>query len=436
MIFVSACNASAQAPRFKLSQKSLMKVEQIESAEKKLKVYKKVFHRDSVRFNRRLKRYYKHYEDSLYEVLHSPSRQLPASTDSLMTLTDSLGRSVTVFRKDIEAMKSDSSNSGAVIETFGLKQYISNVNIPRDNITGEQPDLKLNEHLNEKYLKDIPSLDKINVVDQNQSLKQFKQYEKINGEQFSDKISVVPGRDSLNGFVKNQMTLPGGYGFENATALTDTANTKAMLKKQAEELAKKYIDENPASLQQLQRKMSRMMRKYSVVPNSNDLSTAVKRTSLEGRRFKERLFVAGNFQTPSIDPLTIDFSPAVGYRINSRFTSGIGGMYRQSFADSIPRMANAVVGYKFFTCYDVINQFYFYGELAQNSTSIPSSELSPKREWTAAAFAGVGRKFMIHSKVESTIVILYNFLYEKRDPIYTSPWALRVGFQSSILGFR
>ena len=112
------------------------------------------------------------------------------------------------------------------------------------------------------------------------------------------------------------------------------------------------------------------MKKYSMVPNSNDLSTAIKRTSLKGRTFKERLVLATNFQILNYRPVMIDFSPSVGYKFNSRFAVGVGGMYRQTFKASLSRLSPQVIGYKVFSNYDVVNNFFAYVEFARNSVSL------------------------------------------------------------------
>lgn len=160
-------------------------------------------------------------------------------------------------------------------------------------------------------------------------------------------------------------------------------------------------------------KLSLLMKKYSVVPNSNDLSSARKRTSLEGRTFRERLVIATNFQVISLDPVSIDFAPTIGYMFNKRFIAGLGATYRQKFGtDSIPALSPDVWGYKAFTSYDVLRNFFAYGEYERNSPGRESAEYGSNRIWKAAFLAGVGRKFAVHRKVDMTLIVGYNFLHE------------------------
>lgn len=190
-----------------------------------------------------------------------------------------------------------------------------------------------------------------------------------------------------------------------------------MAKDKAAQLASDYLEDHPELLNGAKRKMDFLYKKYSVLTNSNDLQNAVKRTSLTGKPFKERLHVASNFQLLSYQPVTIDFSPSLGYRINTRLIVGIGGTYRQSL-----------------TIFLAIS-FYILN-FARNTTNVQQESKSPSpRIFHKALLLGLGRKFRIHTKVDMTLVVAYNFLKQPNDPIYPSPWIIRVGFQLNELGF-
>ena len=213
--------------------------------------------------------------------------------------------------------------------------------------------------------------------------------------------------------------------------LQDSTARKEMAKKKAEELAMQSIADNPGIMQAAQKKMNLLMKKYSYVPNSNDLSTAIKRTSLAGRTFRERLVLGTNFQVLSIDPFSFELAPQAGYRFNSRLTLGIGGTYRQTFKDSIATLSPEVFGYKAFVSYDLVKSFFAYSEYAQNSPGVKVQEGISKRIWKPAALLGVGRKLSVHKKIDMTIVAIYNIMHTQGDPIYPKPFVVRVGFQLS-----
>jgi hypothetical protein len=227
--------------------------------------------------------------------------------------------------------------------------------------------------------------------------------------------------------------MPAGYKAQ-ADQLQDSAYVREQAKKKAEEMAMKYVAEHPELMQGVQKKMALLMKKYSMVPNSNDLSTAIKRSSLKGKPLRERLVIGGNFQVLSWDPFTIDFSPSVGYKFNRKFVIGIGGNYRQTFStDTIPKLAPEILGYKAFANYDVFRNFFVYGEFDRNSPGVRKSESTSARIWHNAAFVGVGRKVTIHSKIEMTVIAMYNLIHKANDPVYPRPFVVRIGFQTSEL---
>lgn len=111
----------------------------------------------------------------------------------------------------------------------------------------------------------------------------------------------------------------------------------------------------------------------------------------------------------------------------------MGGNYRQSFGDSLPRLSPDVLGYKFFSDYDVVRDFFVHGEFDRNATGFEKRESYFKRIWTNAAFLGIGRKIRIHPRIDITMLFLYNFLYDHPDPVYPKKWNIRIGFQTSRL---
>jgi hypothetical protein len=95
------------------------------------------------------------------------------------------------------------------------------------------------------------------------------------------------------------------------------------LKQRMTAQAKQYITDNADKMQQMQAQMCKLKQKYSYVPNSNDLSSAVKRSSLKGESLWKRLVIGGNFNVSKTNPVTIDLAPAVGYKLNKLFEAGL-----------------------------------------------------------------------------------------------------------------
>lgn len=94
--------------------------------------------------------------------------------------------------------------------------------------------------------------------------------------------------------------------------------------------SKDFISEHSNVIEDVQAQMSDLKKVYSEVPNSNDLTTVKKRSSLEGQPLKKRLTVGGNFNINVNNPLTIDFSTMLGYKFNKLLELGITGTHRAS----------------------------------------------------------------------------------------------------------
>jgi hypothetical protein len=95
-------------------------------------------------------------------------------------------------------------------------------------------------------------------------------------------------------------------------------------------------------------------------------------------------------------------------------------------------VATDMLGYKGFVSYDVVKNFFAYGEFDRNLIGAPKLESLNASTWKNAAFIGVGKKFRVHPKVEMTSVVVYNLLFDYPDPVYPKRWNFRVGVQRSL----
>ena len=100
---------------------------------------------------------------------------------------------------------------------------------------------------------------------------------------------------------------------------TDMNQAKQQMKAKMANHAREFITQHAEKLQQIQGKMGELKRKYSYVPNSNDLSQAKKRTSLKDEPLSRRLTIGGNFTLSKTNPSQLDLSPTVVYQVNTRF---------------------------------------------------------------------------------------------------------------------
>lgn len=210
------------------------------------------------------------------------------------------------------------------------------------------------------------------------------------------------------------------------------AAAKQELKQKMASHAREYITQNADKIQQVQSQMGEMKKKYSYMPNSNDLSSAVKRTSLKGESFWERLVIGGNFNISKTNPLNVDLSPAIGYRVNKLFEVGVTGCYRSQFkADKQgvnSQVGKEVYGYSAFANHMVFKNFFAYMEAERMRTTTTSSEI-PKREWKQTLLIGVGRKFNVAKWLEMQALVLFNVLHDNEDGLYNSPVVFKTGFR-------
>ncbi|UII30787.1 hypothetical protein LVD17_21060 [Fulvivirga ulvae] len=250
-----------------------------------------------------------------------------------------------------------------------------------------------------------------------EELKGTKEYDAINGL----------GDDSELGHLEDYKNK-----LESTQEQLKQAAAKQELKQKMASHAREYITQNADKIQQVQSQMGEMKKKYSYMPNSNDLSSAVKRTSLKGESLWERLVIGGNFNISKTNPLNVDLSPAIGYRINKLFEMGVTGCYRSQFKTDKQgvnsQVGKEVYGYSAFANHMVFKNFFAYMEAERMRTTTTSSEI-PKREWKQTLLIGVGRKFNVAKWLEMQALVLFNVLHDNEDGLYNSPVVFKTGFR-------
>jgi len=208
------------------------------------------------------------------------------------------------------------------------------------------------------------------------------------------------------------------------------ATAQNQLKQQMTSKAKDFITKNAAQIQEVQSKMTGLKKKYSSVPNSNDLSTARKRISLEGEPFWKRMVLGGNFNITKTNPVTLDLAPVLGYRINKLFEAGISATYRVSFKASSSTVTkdDAVYGQGLWVNHLFYKNYFGYIEGERMSTVTIKDDIST-RSWKESLLIGVGRKFKVAKWMEMQALILFNLLYDNQDELYSSPVVFKTGFR-------
>jgi len=420
LLILLATLSQAQQLEVKLSDKHVRKIEKAKKGHARLKRYKKFYSKDSIKLAKQADKYWR---DKLKDNAKAIDRENKVEkykkefANTVPTKLDSTGID-SLKQEGIEKVKA------ALPESVELNKGQSELKEMTNG--GELSTLKNTDSL--KSYASQYTQSKVSALESEAAqIDELKDFES-KGEEF-EQIRSMPKE------YQKQIEQ-----FKQREAL------KAKSKEMAKEKAVDYFALHAEKLQPIQKKMSLMQNKYSSVLNSNDLSTAVKRSSLKGRPFRERLFIGGNFNMNNLKPLSVDASPQIGYKFNKRFVVGVGGIYRQTFGDTInvtPAIPANSYGYKGFTSYDVIKSFFAYAEYERRTKEVHASASSTngsitdtpsnKTAWVDGLLIGVGRRMSIHSKVHMNMIVLYNFLYNDENAIYNNPWSFKVGFELSEL---
>ena len=192
-----------------------------------------------------------------------------------------------------------------------------------------------------------------------------------------------------------------------------------------------HFQDNQKALSTAMQKTKTLKKKYSKVPNANDLSTATKRNSLKDLPFNKRLIFGGTFQIHIDRYSAIDLNPELSYRIHKHFNAGLGGTYQintatEQFFDNLSKQH--IMGYRAFVEHKLFKSFYGHFEFEQlNQQHDPNGSMQPG--WYTSILAGLERRVKVRRGLEGQISLLYNFLH-KSNPLYDSPWTLRFGFNA------
>ena len=211
------------------------------------------------------------------------------------------------------------------------------------------------------------------------------------------------------------------------------AAAKQELKQKMTNLARQYVSEHTSQLQEVHSKMSSLKKKYSFVPNSDSLSTAKKRSSLEGESLWKRLVIGGNFNISETNPVAVDLSPVLGYKINKLFEVGISGMYRTRFGLNARSHSSekTTYGYSIFANHLVYKNFFGQLEGQRHHTTTKGVLEKPGKFWEESLFLGIGRKFKVTGWLEMQALVVYDVLHDNRTSPYKSPIIFKTGFRIS-----
>ncbi|MGK7390100.1 MAG: hypothetical protein ACNS60_07105 [Candidatus Cyclobacteriaceae bacterium M2_1C_046] len=403
----------AQDYDIQLSERHQRKLQQVEDSTARAELFKKYYKKDSARYVRKLTK----------EAIEQLKETYPGEADFLITSEEKVLK--------IDSQKFYNNAKDEVLEQIDLgsneEQIISDVLLV-DSATLNNADsviakkafrqLKtvgfdsLGNYLEEtdiafiKHLDDIDSL----TLDTLQTLAIDEVSERAERE-----LSELDEFEELGLKKKEIKALE-----DRMVDVQNITSGDPKLKNELVQKAGKYISENISQVQAAQNQMTTLKKKYSYMPSSQDLSSAVKRNSLEGKTFKERVIIGGNFNFLTTKPLVLDLAPIIGYRINKLFEIGASAKFRQEFDQDLNISSNEQTkGFGFFASHAVYRKFFGYAEFERVYKPDERTILNENdRKWEDAALIGVGRRFRISKLFELQALVLVNVLHDAIDSPY------------------
>ncbi|MFT3945665.1 MAG: hypothetical protein QM763_01725 [Agriterribacter sp.] len=242
------------------------------------------------------------------------------------------------------------------------------------------------------------------------------------------------------------------YGTPQALAgLQTRADLQQVLQQQLALPATNGANANPAQylqqqMQQAQGELSKLKDKLNqlginggggsnMVMPENFMPDATKT-----KRLKERIVYSVNFQTQKSGtyyPLSSEIAMTIGYKLTDKAVAGLGISGRAGFGKSWKqvRLTGEGLGGRFFAEWKAPSPFGGAGggfiaslwftagaEINYNRTIESLAVFKNYSNWTKSALAGLTKKYSMNSplkkgkKVEGTMSVLYDFLYNKHIP--------------------
>lgn len=360
---------------------------------------------------------YRFSKDSLRQIVQSQQEYF-VYTDSLYSLMEIAGwdkpQSETKERS-VSLIKGKLQDNAYFIRYLGLKSEISShgstIKIYRDSLksidTLERDEIRFLVYRKKKEL----------------SGKYEGRLESITRDFVTERVPSLPGGfqnkeladfQQANGYLKNSMDKEGLTKLSRAQALDHFNDKHKILKTATNEVAE-------------------LKKKFSEVIDSNDLSSAKKINSLKGNPIRKRMVYGGTFQLHVNGETKIDLNPELGYKLSKRLEMGFGGTYRLRVrTGDLPQAIDKpmVMGFRGYIEHKLIKHFYVHGEYESLKSSRHKNGEDREGVWHNSLLAGIERRFVMSGKFQGQAQVLYNF-NSRNNPLYSSPWVFRVGFNLS-----
>ncbi|MBL3657435.1 hypothetical protein [Fulvivirga sediminis] len=393
-----------------ISSEHQAKLDQIKDPAKKERLYKKYLRKDAKEIDKKL------------------SQHLPDSTFNDSTLVNKAKTEVQAIAKD--SLKNHHLPTEIPIDTTstlkekGLKAIHDELDLPMDSAAVKA---EAKARLEDELGTDIPDI-KLDSTTVDQAEKELT-------KRAEEELKKRGDIQSLDGAENSEFSKLENYKeqLEKTQEQMRQKEAKQAMKAKMTSQAREFITQHSDKIQEVQSKMNGLKKKYSYVPNSKDLSTAQKRNSLKDKTFWERLSLGGNFNVSKTNPVTVDLSPVVAYKLNKASEIGITGAYRTQFGadkSGLKQLDDETYGFSVFGNHTVFNNLMVQleGECLRTTTgSIEQNE----RSWKQTLLIGIGRKFKITKWLEMQTLVMFNVLHNPPKSPYPSPVVFKTGFRVS-----
>jgi hypothetical protein len=246
---------------------------------------------------------------------------------------------------------------------------------------------------------------------------------------FQGQMSTIPlSTSSLNTSVLTGNAMPDMTGYQTK------AQVQAMLPQNASGIT-------PDAKLQLISNMQNGLNKFTELRDEKpDLSMLKDKPDFKVNPFKglplRKRFIPGITFQPQIkklnEPFIIDMGLTLGFKLSDRLMPMIGASTKVGFGKDIHNIALSYQGVVVRAGFDTK---LFYGFSIQGWYEATWKPLPDKFTETPSLhypqpslIAGICNTYKISKKVNGTLMIGYDFFYNKHIP-YTSPWVIRMGWQ-------
>ena len=206
------------------------------------------------------------------------------------------------------------------------------------------------------------------------------------------------------------------------------------MKEKVKELANDVIVKNSAKVDASMKKIARIKRRFSDVPDVRNLPRHPP-NPLKEVPLRERLVPGFTFQTVNNKKVWLEFDPQIAYKLTPTMVVGLGGMYRFSMSPEKFTFHNfgSMWGGKTFIQYTVFKGLFLRGE-GQYLRWKPWhwSATDPAyidRPYVGAI--GIGKSYMLTRRIKGSMQTLYHWHFDGLDP-YRPKVMIRLGFDFSL----